>query len=204
MLGFYSNSFKMHVYETRRSAAAPQRIYDATRKAAATARLTDDGNGVHGAVIGIPFPIPHDGLEVIWNHILRWRADKATRTIAQAAPTPRGAYTLVRFEDQLDFNYVHEGMTEQRLNNVIVYFKQKVVAPARLAGGILLVHETLDQSKEHRKAWLYNTGQRRVRRAPNVAFDNPGTAADGPRTSEQFDMYNGSPLRYNYNRRGKK
>ncbi|MEN8128636.1 MAG: DUF1329 domain-containing protein [Pseudomonadota bacterium] len=203
MLGLYSDSFKMHVYETRRTAAAPQRIYDATRKAAATARLTDDGNGVHGAVIGIPFPIPNDGLEVIWNHILRWRADKAARTIAQAAPTRRGAYTLVKFEDQFDFNYAHEGVTEQGLNNIIIFFKQKVVAPARLAGGILLVHETLDQSREHRKAWLYNTGQRRVRRAPNVAFDNPGTAADGQRTTDQFDMYNGSPQRYDWKLMGK-
>ena len=95
-------------------------------------------------------------------------------------------------------------MTEESLNNVIAFFIQKVVAPARLAGGILLVHETLDQNKEHRKAWIYNPGQRRVRRAPNVAFDNPGTAADGQRTSDQFDMFNGSPERYNWQLVGKK
>ena len=33
----------------------------------------------------------------------------------------------------------------------------------------------------------YNTGQRRVRRAPNVAYDAPGTAADGLRTTDDFD-----------------
>jgi hypothetical protein len=204
MLKLYPDSFKMHIYKTRRSAAAPKRIYDATRKIAATAKLVDDGNGVTGAVIGIPFPIPKNGLEVIWNHILRWRADAATRTIAQAAPTRGGTYTLVKFEDQFVFNYSQRGITEQGLNNLIALFKQKVVAPARLAGGILLVHETLDQNKEHRKAWLYNPGQRRVRRAPNIAFDNPGTAADGQRTSDQFDMYNGSPERYHWELLGKK
>ena len=36
-----------------------------------------------------------------------------------------------------------------------------------------MVHETLNQVKEHRSAWLYNPGQRRVRRAPTVAYDNP-------------------------------
>ncbi|HMO42808.1 MAG TPA: homogentisate 1,2-dioxygenase, partial [Phenylobacterium sp.] len=51
---------------------------------------------------------------------------------------------------------------------------------------------------ENRRAWLYNPGQRRVRRAPNVAFDNPGTASDGLRTSDQLDIYNGSPERYNW------
>ena len=204
LLKAYPKSFKMHVYQSRRTAAAPQRIYEATRKVAATAELIRGGNGVKGAVVGIPFPIPTNGVEVIWNHILRWRADAAERVIAQAAPTRRGTYTLVKFEDKFDFQYAHVGMTEEKLNNVIVYFMQKVVAPARLAGGVLVVHETLDQNKEHRKAWLYNPGQRRVRRAPNVAFDNPGTASDGQRTSDQFDMYNGSPERYDWTLVGKK
>jgi hypothetical protein len=204
LLKAYPDSYMMRVYPTRRSAAMPQRIYAATRKVAATARLSDNGNGVTGAVIGIPFPIPKNGLEVIWNHILRWRAEGALRQIAQAAPTRGGQYTLVKFNDKFDFRYVHGGMTEQRLNNIIAFFMQKVVAPARLAGGILLVHETLDQNKEHRKAWIYNPGQRRVRRAPNVAFDNPGTAADGQRTRDQFDMFNGSPERYDWTLVGRK
>ncbi|MGD8441605.1 MAG: DUF1329 domain-containing protein, partial [Holophagae bacterium] len=71
-------------------------------------------------------------------------------------------------------------------------------------GGILLVAETLDQVKEHRNAWLYNPGQRRVRRAPNVAYDNPGTAADSMRTSDQFDMFNGAPDRYSWKLIGRK
>jgi len=66
------------------------------------------------------------------------------------------------------------------------------------------VQETLDQAREARRAWLYNAGQRRVRRAPNVAFDNPGTNADNLRTTDQFDMYNGSPQRYNWKLVGKK
>ena len=97
-----------------------------------------------------------------------------------------------------------EGATEANLGNVILYFIQETIAPARVAGEILLVHETLDQSKENRRAWVYNPGQRRVRRAPNVAFDNPGTNADNLRTSDQFDMYNGSPERYTWKLVGKK
>lgn len=200
----YPDSFKMNVYPTHRSAAAPQHIYDATKKIAAAAKLTADGNGVDNAIVGIPFPVPSNGLEVIWNHILRWRAGFAERDIVQAAPTRGGSYTLVKFSDQFNLQYNREGMTIDKLNNVILYFKQEVKAPARLAGGILLVHETLNQKEENRKAWLYNPGQRRVRRAPNVAFDNPGTASDGMRTNDQFDMFNGSPERYNWELVGKK
>ena len=100
--------------------------------------------------------------------------------------------------------YSKPGAEFEDLNNIILYFKQKVIAPARLAGYILLAHETLNQVKQPRAAWTYNTGQRRVRRAPNVAYDNPGTASDGMRTSDQFDMFNGAPDRYNWELVGRK
>ncbi len=196
--------YKMPVYPTHRSASNPQRIYDATKQYATTATLTPGGNGISGVVIGIPFPIPQNGLEVIWNHLTRYRGVSAERWIGQAAPQRNGSYTLVQFDDEFLFNYAREGIQEKDLDNVLVYFKQTVTAPARLAGSILVVHETLDQVKEPRRAWIYNTGQRRVRRAPNVAYDNPGTAADGMRTSDQFDMFNGAPDRYNWKLIGKK
>jgi len=197
-------SFRLNVYPTRRSASFPQRIYDATKRVAATAELVDDGNGVDGAVIGIPFPIPGNGLEVMWNHLLRYRGELAARYIGQAAPTRSGDYTLVRFADEFMFRYALEDMTEEKLGNVFVYFIQEVLAPPRLAGGIILVHETLNQVKENRSAWAYNKGQRRVRRAPNIAYDNPGTAADGMRTNDQFDMFNGAVDRYDWKLVGKR
>jgi hypothetical protein len=196
--------YKMIVYPTHRSAAVPQRIYDATRRIATTANLAPGGNGVTGAVEGIPFPIPKQGIEVFWNHVLRYRASAASRSIGQAPVTAGGSYNLVEFKDEFLFQYSVPGGTEASLNNIIAYFIQETTQPARLAGEILLVHETLDQSKENRKAWVYNPGQRRVRRAPNVAFDNPGTNADNLRTSDQFDLYNGSPERYDWKLVGKR
>ena len=204
LLQAYPDTYKMVVYPTRRSASAPQRIYDATREIATTATLAEGGNGVRNAIVGIPFPIPENGLQVIWNHILRWRAIGGERFYAQAAVTPSGDYTLVEFSDQISVPYAMEGMTPEKLDNVIIFFKEKTVAPARLAGRVLLVHETLDQAKEYRKAWVYNPGQRRVRRAPNVAFDNPRSGSDGLMTSDQYDMYNGSPERYNWELVGKR
>ena len=204
LLTTYPETYKMNVYPTHRSAALPQRIYDKTKEIAGTARLVEGGNGVTGAINGIPFTIPKEGVEGIWNHLLRYRAEIATRSIAQAAPTRGGSYTLVQFVDEFYMLYSMEGMTEADLHNRIFFFLQEVMAPARLAGGILLVGETLDQVKEHRNAWIYNPGQRRVRRAPNVAYDNPGTAADGMRTSDQLDMFNGAPDRYNWKLIGRK
>ncbi len=197
-------SYKMNVYPTRRSASAPQRIYDATKKTAATAKLGPNGNAVENSVIGIPFPVPKEGLHPIWNHLLRYRGEAARRQFVQAAPTRGGQYTLVEFEEDFYSPYSQKTATEASVKNRILLFRQKVQAPARLAGGILLVHETLNQIKQPRDAWVYNPGQRRVRRAPNVAYDNPGTASDGMRTSDNLDMFNGGVDRYDWKLVGKK
>ena len=204
LLKAYGDTYYMDVYPTRRSASAPQRVYDATKNIATTATLAEGGNGVLGAMVGIPFPIPSNGIEVIWNHILRWRALGGERFYGQAAVTRNGKFTVVEFADEIYVPYADSSLTVEDLENVIIFFKEKTVSPARLAGRVLLVHETLDQAKENRKAWVYNPGQRRVRRAPNVAFDNPRSGSDGLMTSDQYDMFNGSPERYNWELVGKR
>ena len=89
------------------------------------------------------------------------------------------------------------------LNNISLYYIANTVAPARSAGSVILVHETLDRSLEPRKAWQYSPGTRRVRRAPNISYDNPGTNSDGLSTSDAFDGYNGAPDRYDWTVLGK-
>ena len=197
-------TFRLPVYPSRRSASVPQRIYDATRAVAATAELVDDGNGVGGAVVGIPFPIPANGLEAIWNHLLRYRGESVSCTVGQAAVTRGGAYTLVKSRVEVELRYSLPGMTLEKLGNTMILYKQKVLAPPRLAGDLLLVHETINQVRETRKAWVYNPGQRRVRRAPNVAYDNPGSTSDGLRTADQVDMFNGAVDRYDWTLAGKR
>ncbi len=201
----YPDTYRMPVYQTRRSASNPQAIYDATLANATRAELLDGGNGIKGAAIGIPFPIPQNGLEAIWNHILRYRGEAVARFGGQAAVQANGDYVVIGFDEELLINYARSSATPEQLleDNILFMFKQKVTQPARLAGTALLVHETVDQIKEPRKAWTYNTGQRRVRLAPNIAYDTPGTAADGLRTTDDFDMFNGSPNRYNWELKGK-
>jgi hypothetical protein len=202
----YPDTYKMNVYQTHRSASYPDHVYQAVNENATRSELVKEGNGIKGAAVGIPFPIPANGLEAIWNHTLRYRGESVTRQGGQAAPTASGDYTYVGLQETLLLPYNVKGASPVELEktNVLFKFKQKVSEPARLAGTALLVHETMDQIKTPRQAWTYNTGQRRVRRAPNVAYDAPGTASDGLRTTDDFDMYNGAPNRYTWELKGKK
>jgi hypothetical protein len=201
----YPDSFKMNIYKTRRSASYPEHVYQAMRDNATRTELVQGGNGIKQAAVGIPFPIPKSGLEAIWNHTLRYRGESITREAGQAAPTASGNYTFIGLSETLLLPYNVKGASPKELEetNILFKFKQKVTEPARLAGTALLVHETMDQVKTPRQAWTYNTGQRRVRKAPNVAYDAPGTASDGLRTTDDFDMYNGAPNRYNWTLKGK-
>lgn len=197
--------WKMKVYPTRRSAAMPQGIYDETKANATRVKLVDGGVGFTGTNGGTPFPIPKSGLEAIWNHITSYKGDTYRTSWSQAPVTAGGDYNLVSFDYEYDFVYSNQGKKpEEREANLLFYFLQLIKQPPRLAGSVLLVHEFADQVSQPRKAWSYNPGQRRVRLAPNVSYDNPGTAADGLRTNDDFFMFNGATDRYDWKLNGKK
>ncbi|RZI89563.1 MAG: DUF1329 domain-containing protein [Pseudomonas sp.] len=200
----YPETYKIPVYPTHRGSTVPDEVFAAIKRNATKTNLVAGGNGLENFETAIPFPIPKSGVEVIWNHITRYRGGSVTRLVTQVTPQPNGSYSPVSFSDQFVFRDKLKDYDPANPGNVLFYFKQKVTAPSRLAGTVLLVHETLDQVKEPRKAWVYNAGQRRVRQAPQVSYDGPGTAADGLRTSDNLDMFNGAPDRYDWKLEGKK
>ena len=202
----YPETYKIPVYPTHRTVNLPPDIYESIKRSALNVKPINDGNGLEGFTGNryYAFPIPKNGVEVLWNHITRYHGGNLRRIITQATPQTNGSYTPIRFEEEVAVPQLIPDMDPAKAANVLTFFKQSVTAPARLAGNVLLVHETLDQVKEPRLAWIYNAGQRRVRRAPQVAYDGPGTASDGLRTSDNFDMFSGAPDRYDWKLVGKK
>lgn len=202
----YPETYKIRVFPTHRSVAVPDEIYEAAKKSALNTELVEGGNGLANFTDSryYAFPIPKNGLEVIWNHNTRYRGGNVRRNIVQATPQTNGSYTMVHFEDEVAFPLGMTDLDPERAKNALLFFKQRVTAPSRLAGNVLLVHDSLDQVKDPRQAWIYNAGQRRVRRAPQVAYDGPGTASDGMRTTDNFDMFSGAPDRYDWKLIGKK
>ncbi|MHC8301693.1 DUF1329 domain-containing protein [Pseudomonas sp. ZS1P83] len=202
----YPQTYKIPVYPTHRTVAVPPEIYESAKRSALNVNSINEGNGLANFTGNryYAFPIPKTGVEVIWNHVTRYHGGNLRRTITQATPQSNGDFTVIRFKDEVAVPSLLGDLKPGSDENVLSYFKQEVTAPARLAGNVLLVHETLDQVKEPRKAWIYNAGQRRVRRAPQVAYDGVGTSSDGLRTTDNFDMFSGAPDRYDWKLIGKK
>ncbi|MDH4653212.1 MULTISPECIES: DUF1329 domain-containing protein [unclassified Pseudomonas] len=198
----YPDSYRIPVYPTRRSISLPQGYLDASRENATHTQLAENGNGLQNYKSGgLPFAIPKDGLEVIWNHIGRYRGLSLQRQVVQASPQANGAYTPSLVKQQLAYPVGLSDYSPTEMENILYFYREEFLSPARLAGGVLLIHETINQVKEPRMAWQYNAGQRRVRRAPQIAYDSPG--AEGMRTLDDFDMFNGAPDRFDWKLVGK-
>lgn len=201
----YPDSFRMNIYPTHRTVSMPQRLYDNVRHNAVSVELTDNGNGLSkNGLEGVPFPIPQNGLEAIWNHMTRYRGGSLERTYVQVPVHENGNFVPVKINERMAWPDYLKGGRNEKDDNILFYFTQQIQAPARLTGNVLLVHEAQNQITKPRQAWLYNAGQRRVRRAPQVAYDAPGTASDGQRTSDNLDLFNGAPDRYDWKLVGKK
>lgn len=199
MLATYPDSYKLDVYQSNRTCTYPDFVYKAAKRNATVGKVVDGGNGISEAIMASPFPIPSSAVEVVWNHTLRYRGERVARDFNITAPTTRGDYTLTYTRDEIVFPYSNaQNARAEDLDNISIYFVAYTSAPARRAGNVVLVHETLNMAKEGRKAWTYSPGTRRVRRAPNIAYDNPMTNGDGMGTSDQYDGYNGAPDRYTW------
>ncbi len=204
MLEQYGADFFMPVYQTRRTAAFPDHVYDKSRDNAVQSELLDNGNGVRNTIMTSPFPIPKNGLEVIWNHILRYRGNEVAFRSASATPQTDGAFNPVVNDYEYFFAYSKKGAELEEIDNKIFYLKTDTIAPSSLAGTITLVHETLDQIRSPRLAWRYDAGSRRLRRSPNLAYETDLPNSSSLRSVDQKDMYNGAPNQYDWTLKGKR
>jgi len=87
------DTYEMNVYTSRRSCAFPEAVYAANRQNSVNASLVAGGNGVDGALLGTPLPIPSEGVEVVWNHNLRYRGHKLIRQFSAFSLSFGGVHT---------------------------------------------------------------------------------------------------------------
>jgi hypothetical protein len=196
--------FKLAVYPTHRSAAAPQWVYDNTFKNATRAKLSDDGFGVEGAYGGIPFPIPKNGNEVMWNHRLAWQGESQSGPARAWMSTASGHISLVSAGHQIKYSpyYKKDGNLES-FGGFYQLGRYVQSAPASKAGEAILAQESINSDHE-RGIWQYLVGQRRVRRAPAVAYDTPDSVTSGIGFFDEAFMQFGPFDHHDYTLVGKK
>lgn len=201
MLQRYPESFRLDVYNTHRTAAAPAWVYDNTFKNATRAKL--ENSVVSGAYGGIPFPIPKNGEEAIQNHNLRWRGYAFQNHFTGMQITGEGKL-IQTAESEMDVQlpyYDKNGSLEQ-FDGMFWSFRLRNFGPAIRAGEGLVARWTLDPQKY--QAWVYLPGQRRTRKLPNSCCDTPSPASAGLMNADQTDVFLGRTDLFDWKLIGKK
>jgi len=204
LLRKYPDSFRVDVYPTRRTAAAPQRVYDSVAKNAVRCSTTDGGYSLQGCIGGPSFPIPKTGVEVMWNYLMRVEAVSIEYRFKNIVGNADGTHTLAtRNEIAFQYPQYYDGATPESWSGEYAMFRFNTLEPPFKAGESLVIRDSIDQ-KNARQAWQYLVGQRRVRRAPTVAYDTPDFVASGANYFDEVQGLFGSLDRYEWTLVGKR
>lgn len=202
-------SFRIDVYPTHRSyPAQPKAFADAAMANAKNAecKTVSEGVGIRGCVKSIPFPIPSTGYEAMWNHQLRVKpiayANSANNLVVDGAGTAQAPYSYIGVAEN-----PYNDSAEKAYEGIGEYYYRgftKTTAPAREAGNTSLIWYPLKYDEGSSRVWTYSTGQRRVRLAPEFAYDTPVGQLAGVIFYDEAQMFSGRMDKFDFKLLGRK
>ncbi|MBK5356632.1 DUF1329 domain-containing protein [Pseudomonas sp. TH41] len=197
-------TFHVDVYPTHRTVALPQTVLDNGVKNAIGAKSLEGGLAIDNVLPGVPFPIPQSGSEAMWNFLLRYQGVNINSKYDSWNVDSAGVPSLATTGQAFITYPIYENLS-QPISSSDVYYQMKLyyTGPARRAGESIMLKDAANPLEQPRRAWQYLPGQRRVKLAPNLAYDtpNPGTAGAG--TYDDVFVFNGALDRYDWKLVGK-
>ncbi|WP_181919909.1 DUF1329 domain-containing protein [Paraburkholderia sp. BL6669N2] len=202
-------TYRMDIYPTHRSASYPDWYLANSEKNASSAKLEKNGLFLTGAFGGKPFPVPKTGQEAIWDWELRYVGTFQRNTVKTYLVDTAGNSTLAaQFKSSLSYPYFdikNEDDFKKKGGEAIWYqVFNDYAAPARLIGETTLFWYFMDTADHDQQSWMYSPGQRRVRVAPDLAYDTPNPGYSGAITMDDIQLFYGKLDRWNMKLVGKK
>jgi hypothetical protein len=199
--------YAMRVFPSHRTAALPQAVYDAIARNAVRAHAAPSGiaYGVADAVGGVPFPIPANGAEVVWNHLLAfWGLAREAHVSTFVAPGDGTTEQTAGYRETTDFPFYAPGATPASAGPY--YFKTRRLQdapPARVGEGYV-AWQPLDVAADRFVAWRYLPGEHRARKAPSLSYDTPNPDTSGYESLDEYYLFFGGQDRYEFRLLGKR
>lgn len=194
-------TYRIDVYKSHRTVSFPKWVNDNTMKNAGKATTINEGYGIKNAHASYPFPIPKNGFEAMWNHLLAFNPNTIDHTEAYTVDANGRPVLTADYTVNLEYPYWDPQASH---TDYFLRVMQKYKGPARRSGEGLMVMDPLNFSENPRKAWQYLPGQRRVKLAPDISHDAPEPATSGATTFDDNMIFNGSMERFNWKLLGKK
>lgn len=201
------DTFYVSVYPTRRSACFPNWMYENTVKKVMGPHIVGGSvPSVSGAHAQIPFPIPKSGVEAMWNSLLKpevasnHRLDMASYLVDAYGNTIMTASQVTSAQNSYWDNNRSSVPEDQPYWKLMA----RTVAPASLAGGMQMLHYSLRPDLVTDPAWSYIPGQRRVRRAPEFAYDSVSSTSGGVLLYDEINGFSGRMDKFDFKLIGRK
>jgi hypothetical protein len=189
-------------------ASAECRLPDAVRAVSGSNSKMINGNeGIEWNTIGgKPFPNPTEAQHYIWNHRSAPHYNASIhRTLTAYIVKNDGTATIGKGDNYIEFPGALDSPLRGKVDpNIYALYMVKNMSPARIAGTLTMLHDPYDSAVEQRKAWQYSPATRRVRRAPDVAYDSFVDQTGGLATIDSYNMFTGAQDRFDWNLVGKK
>ena len=199
--------YYLDVYPSHRTVAYPDAVLAATRRNATSCRSLKDGLAVDVACRGgMPFPIPKTGHEVMWNQQLRYQGSKDMVTMSSRSwVVDANGRPIKTAEQQTYQNFPYYELDQKDRDPTMAWRVYSVTkSPARRVGEMTGLADYLDPSARPRKAWTYTPGQRRVKLAPEFAYDTPVASMGGVIVYDELFVFSGMMDRFDFKLLGKK
>jgi len=199
--------YTMRVYPTHRTAAAPAWVYANIAANVQRAHAAPEGiaYGVQGAAGGIPFPLPQNGAEIVWNHLLAfWGTAREAHIETFIASGDGTIQQTAGYREITDFPYYDPQAAPSDVGPY--YFKTRRIqdAPAARVGEAYIAWQPLNTAQNRYVAWRYIPGEHRVRKAPSLSYDTPDADASGYEELDDYYLFFGGPDRYDFRIVGKR
>jgi hypothetical protein len=194
--------FRIDVYPTHRTVAFPAFVIENTLRSATSARTENGGLSLVGVRAAYPFPIPKTGHEAMWNHLVRFTALCDERKTTAWHVSASGRATLGSSARILESYPYWE--PDEKVANTYFRLRIRYDGPPRKAGEALMLIDPVDYVQRGRRGWQYLPGQRRVRVAPELAYDTPNAATSGAQTFDDALLFNGEMDRFDFRLVGKR
>ncbi|MEY2893483.1 MAG: hypothetical protein RJA98_3391 [Pseudomonadota bacterium] len=199
--------YYLDIYPTHRSAAYPERVLKATVRNATACNASKDHTTVDAACRGgMPFPIPKVGKEVMWNLMLRYSPETTVTTEHGRAwfVDANGKPTMTSDQFTLTERPYYQLDAKDRDAQMFWRTFSVTKAPARLSGQVTMLVDYLDMDAKPRRAYSYTPGQRRVKLAPEFAYDTPIAQLGGVTFFDELFLFSGKMDRFDFKLLGKK
>ncbi|MFA4916251.1 MAG: DUF1329 domain-containing protein [Syntrophales bacterium] len=210
----FPETYKIDVYPAHRTVCYPSWVIQNTLKNAGTAKI---GGEIEGDAItgvdekglpfnGIPFPIPKNGYEVMWNSKLHiappvdhnWSSAAIVDTAGRISTLP-----------EVNHYYLHpwyekSGDMRRKASDAVLGISSRLTSPPSSAGTKFLLLYMPDAAEGGQRVWLYTPGKRHIGKAPEFSYDIPITAYSGSLLWDEMFGFVGRMDRFDFKLIGKK